>query len=217
GEVARWWRPDFMSGRQSALERPSTVVPLPSRVFDAGDASQPANAAPKSWWREMPAWTQVAAAMLVFGVSAGLANINVHYDAQSGLNVRTGWGSTPTPAPSNAAGPINTDNLASRAELAKLEEQLREIRSIQIAAPAPTMHASASDADTVRRLRTIIDESERRQQREIALRVAELIRDINAQRASDLRMIDRRRDESDIEVLRTQKKVDLLLQRVSLR
>src|SRR5262249_36906666 len=111
-QLARWSPPDFMSGRQSALERPSTVVPLPSRVFDAGDDSQPANAAPKSWWREMPAWTQVAAAMLVFGVSAGLANINVHYDAQSGLNVRTGWGSTPTPAPSNAAGPINTDNLA---------------------------------------------------------------------------------------------------------
>ena len=42
-----------------------------------------------------------------------------------------------------------------------------------------------------RRVRTLIDDSERRQQRELALRLAEAIRDVNAQRQADLVRIDR--------------------------
>ena len=40
-------------------------------------------------------------------------------------------------------------------------------------------------------MRGLLDESERRQQRELALRVAEVLRDVNAQRAADLVRIDR--------------------------
>jgi hypothetical protein len=43
----------------------------------------------------------------------------------------------------------------------------------------------------VRRVRGLIDESEKRQQRELALRVAEVIRDVNAQRQADLIKVDR--------------------------
>src|SRR4029077_21009379 len=39
---------------------------------------------------EMPAWAQVAAALVFLGVSAGLANLDVRYDRE-GLKVRTGW------------------------------------------------------------------------------------------------------------------------------
>src|SRR5438874_8567917 len=42
------------------------------------------------WWREMPAWAQVAAAMLVLGISAAVANLNVHYGSD-GVTIRTGW------------------------------------------------------------------------------------------------------------------------------
>src|SRR5689334_411698 len=47
-------------------------------------------ASPPPWWRQVPAWAQVAAALLFLGVSAGLANLSIHYD-QSGFTVRTGW------------------------------------------------------------------------------------------------------------------------------
>ena len=40
--------------------------------------------------RDLPVWAQVAAALLVLGVSAGIANLDVRYD-QSGLTIRTGW------------------------------------------------------------------------------------------------------------------------------
>src|SRR6266699_46512 len=33
----------------------------------------------KAWWHSVPVWAQVAAAMLVFGVSASIANLDVRY------------------------------------------------------------------------------------------------------------------------------------------
>jgi hypothetical protein len=51
--------------------------------------------------------------------------------------------------------------------------------------------ANAASPDVFRRVRTLIDDSERRQQRELALRLAEAIRDVNAQRQADLVRIDR--------------------------
>src|SRR5436190_22995042 len=41
-------------------------------------------------WRDIPAWAQLAAAMLFVGVGAAIANLDVRYDA-NGLQVRTGW------------------------------------------------------------------------------------------------------------------------------
>ena len=48
-----------------------------------------------------------------------------------------------------------------------------------------------SDAELRRRVRSILEESERRQERELALRVAEVLKDVNAQRQADLVKIDR--------------------------
>jgi len=56
------------------------------------------------------------------------------------------------------------------------------------AAPASP---SVTSNETLRRVRALVDERERRQQRELALRLAEAIRDINAQRQADLVRIDR--------------------------
>src|SRR5207249_2623458 len=50
--------------------------------------SSPAGRTP--WWRDVPVWAQVAAALLFLGVSAGIANLDVRYD-HNGLTVRTGW------------------------------------------------------------------------------------------------------------------------------
>ena len=48
-----------------------------------------------------------------------------------------------------------------------------------------------SDGDTLRRVRALIDESERRQQRELALRLADVVREVHSQRQADLVKIDR--------------------------
>jgi anti-sigma factor RsiW len=60
--------------------------------------------------RALPVWAQTAAALLLLGVSAGIANLDVHYD-QSGLSIRTGWSRTTArpvgegPASAPAAAP----------------------------------------------------------------------------------------------------------------
>jgi hypothetical protein len=160
--------------------------------------------------RVIPAWAQYAAAVLVLGVSIGAANLNVHYDAQNGLNIRTGWSNrTERAAPVATPAPVDA---VSRTELTALELQLRaEIQAV--AAPA---HAAVADGEIPRRVKALIDESERRQQREVALRFAELMRDVNVQRQSDLRKIDLNLDQGRVEVLRNRQIMEYL-QRVSQR
>jgi anti-sigma factor RsiW len=142
-------------------------------------------------WHDVPGWAQVAAALLVLGVSAAIANVEVRHDA-SGWTMRTGWSKVAAPvaaAPAAAAG----SSAPWRADLAALERQLRtEFHpSPARAVPAAVTANSMSDAELQRRVRAIINESERRQERELALRVAEVLRDVNAQRQADLVKIDR--------------------------
>ena len=170
------------------------------------------------WWRQIPVWAQVAAAMLFLGVSAGIANLDVHYD-RSGLTVRTGWSG-------RSAGPDVAQSSSSatapwQADLAALESQLKnEMRATQTAAAAAAPAAnvrtvtasSPSDADVTRRVRALVEESEKRQQRELALRLAELFRDVNAQRQADLVKIDRTlgvvQNSMGIEVMKNRQQID---------
>ena len=164
-QLAHWSPPEFVSANpQSAVRNPQ-------------------------WWRQIPAWAQVVAAMLVLGVSAGIANLDIHSD-RNGLTIRTGWSKPATVAQTEPW----------KADIAALESQLKnEIRAKRTSAsPAPaaavrTVAAptSASDAEVTRRVRALVEESEKRQQRELALRIAELLRDVNAQRQADLVKIDR--------------------------
>ena len=152
----------------------------------------------------MPAWAQVAAALLFLGVSAGdreprravrrqrpqrSHRLDAAPAAARRSTARQPAGGTAALTSTDAATPW-------RAELAALEQQLRtEMRSVRTAAAQPpaAMRAAAptSDADLVKRVRALVDESEKRQQRELALRVAEVVRDVATQRQADLVKIDR--------------------------
>ena len=73
--------------------------------------------------------------------------------------------------------------------------------------------ARGSDAD-IRRVRALVDESEKRQQRELALRLAELLRDVNVQRQADLAKVNRAlgavENNLGVEVLKTRQQVNLM-------
>ena len=184
----------------------------------------------RAWWRDFPAWAQVAAALLFLGVSAGIANLDVRYD-RNGLSVRTGWSRTAGGAGgSDRAGaadvalvrPAAASSAAPwKADIAALESQLKnEIRAAQTsssASPAAAVRnvtAGATDAEITRRVRALVEESEKRQQRELALRIAELVRDVNAQRQADLVRIDRTlgvvQNNVGIEVMKTRNQMDLI-------
>lgn len=151
---------------------------LQSSIFN----QQPVASRPPSRWSAIPAWAQVAAAMLVLGVSAGIANLNVHYDA-SGLTIRTGWAAPTAAVPASASG------APWRADLTAFEQRLRTELQAEPAHATPAASTTAADGETLKRVRTLIAESERNQQRELALRVAEVMRDVDVQRRADLTRI----------------------------
>jgi len=133
--------------------------------------------------------------MLCLGVGAGIANLDVRYDS-NGLQVRTGWlAAAPVARSSQAAAGTPGNDAPWRVELTALEQRLRA--DLRQPAPAVANAASSGNAanaisgDTLRRVRALVDESERRQQTELALRLAEAIREVNAQRQADLVRIDR--------------------------
>lgn len=170
------------------------------------------------WYRQVPAWAQVAAALLFLGVSAGVANLDVRYDA-NGLNVRTGW--SKVASPSNPANQFTPANVVNRSDLTALEERLRtEMHAAPVATAQDVRPAAAPDAETLRRVRALIDESERREQRELALRVAQVLRDVNLQRQADLSKIDRNlgliQNTTGVEILKQREMVNYLM-RVSQR
>jgi hypothetical protein len=150
-----------------------------------------------SRWRplqQIPAWAQVAAALLVFGVSAGIANLTVHYD-HNGLTVRTGWSHTPTENAVDAGNPpkrpradANASAAPWRADLTALETRLKTEFH---ASPERTMAASrtatsSQDSELLQQVRALLRESERKQQNELALRIAEVIREFDSKRGTDL-------------------------------
>jgi hypothetical protein len=171
--------------------------------------------------REIPAWAQVAAAVLVLGVAAGAANLDVRY-SRDGLTVRTGWSKAPAPVAADKAG----DAAAApwRADLASFEQRLRaELKAEASASAAGAREAEAQPSltDAMRRVRTLVEESERRQQRELALRVAEIVRDVNAQRQADLVRIDGNlrflQSNTGAEALRQRQMLNMLAIRTSQR
>jgi len=178
-QLARWSPPEPSFA-------PANSQPNPQSNLQSAFGNQ-------QWWSRVPVWAQAAAALLLLGVSAGLANLDVHYD-QRGLSVRTGW-LKPAAAPPDLA---QTTGAPWKTDLTALESQLKnEIRAARASTTAATtpptrpVTVSASDADVIRRARALVEESEKRQQRELALRIAELLRDVNMQRQADMVKIDR--------------------------
>ena len=158
---------------------------------------------PSRWARfgSMPAWAQAAAAVLVLGMGASIANLQVRYDAE-GLTVRTGW-MAPAGTGSSAAAPGVLQNVSSREEswrpeLTALEDRLRrELAQPADARSAEPLAVRASDtsidaAALMRRVEALVNASEQRQRDEIGLRLTQAQRDWSIQRRADMDRIDQR-------------------------
>ena len=139
-------------------------------------------------WQTVPRWAQLVAATLALAVGASVANVQVRRDA-GGWTVSTGWMAPAAPATDAAVAP--TDGQWKTA-LAALEESLRREMAARPAstatvAAAPTAAANTgADAETIARVRALIEASEKRQQQELALRLTQFGRDIDLQRRADL-------------------------------
>jgi hypothetical protein len=211
-ELGRWNPPD-----------PNFAITFSNAPRSQSAINQQSKIGNQHWWRSIPAWAQVAAALLFLGVSAGIANLDIRYDSQ-GLSVRTGWSqprnarvATPAAPAAGVASVSAKGDAPWKADLTALEQQLTaEMRTARTAAAASAQPAAIrpADADLVRRVRALIDESEKRQQRELALRVAEVLRDVSVQRQADLAKVNRAlgavENNLGVEVLKTRQQVNLM-------
>jgi len=170
-ELASWTPPD---ARLDVTLAPAAEVPRADVVRPARWSGPAA----------VPAWAQAAAAVLVIGAGLGLANLQVRYGAD-GLVLTTGWmapAPAPTPAPSGAAQEADW-----RPALAELESTLRSEMAARASAPQAAVAPTAAGSQvSIDRVAELIGQSERRQRRELALRLTQFSRDLEVQRRSDL-------------------------------
>jgi len=149
---------------------------------------------------ELPAWAQFAAATLVVGMAVGVSGLEVSYGPADGLKVRAGWSAPAASAPAQAA-PTQAAVAPGaeapwKADLAAFREQLRSELQQPVSAPAAVPAdgrvqraangAAQSDAAFLAQVRQLIDASETRQQRDLALRIQQLVRDMDVQRRADM-------------------------------
>lgn len=146
-----------------------------------------------------PWWLQTAAAVLLVAAAAGVAQIEVRYGSD-GLVVRTGWSKAAAPATVTQSSGAQAQ-APWRQDLAAFEQELRrELSSTPRSTAAAAARASqtnregvgdrgvgaaGSNEDLMRRVRALIEQSERKQQRELAMRLVDVVRDVDIQRRAD--------------------------------
>ena len=158
------------------------------------------------WWRQStPVWMQAVAATVVFG--AGLA-VGV-----SGRNA------APAVAPVSAGAAAVT-----RTELNDLATSLRaELARVSAApAPAPVQTATRVDEEALlRRVQTLVTDSEERQRRELALRTTQVLRDMEIQRKVDMATVQQNigqiQGTTGAELLKQRELYNMLMNNASLR
>jgi len=169
-QLASWTPPDAQLGFQIGSEHSKSNILRPAR-----------------WWRQpMPAWAQAAAAVVIFATGMMMGAV------RGVMRPADGPSQGPAVARSNTMVPANTSTAApiTRADLVALEQRLHSEMSLSHGSNQ-NVAASPADARILERVRVMIDESEQRQRRELALRSAELVRDFDAQRNVDLARIER--------------------------
>ena len=140
---------------------------------------------PSQWWRQpLPAWAQAAAAVLIFATGLSLGAFSRDTAETQPVAVAQA-----IPAETAVSSQAVMTPAVSRDDLAALEQRIRaELSQLRrVAAPA----SSAPDNQLLAEVRTLIDESEQRQRRELALRTAEVMRDVDAQRQFDFARVQR--------------------------
>jgi hypothetical protein len=164
--LAAWTPPESDLGFRIVSERSSNVL------------------RPRQWWRQpMPAWAQAAAAIVVFASGLSLGVMTRRADVVQPAVVAQ--------APASTAVAAATPAAVSEDDLTALEQRIRVEMSELRTVAAPVATGSRSDAQLLAQVRTLIDESEQRQRRELALRTAEVVRDVDAQRQFDFARVQR--------------------------
>jgi hypothetical protein len=151
---------------------------------------EPAPALPRR--RFAPAFAFAAAAAVVLAVAAAIANIEIRYESDGAMTVRTGWdraGAVATPAQeAPQASMVNAS-----ADTVDLERRLQALESrlaAQAASPATVVASRTSDGEILRQVRELITQAESRQRVALAQGLLQIINDVDRRRRADVAMFE---------------------------
>jgi hypothetical protein len=175
-----------VAGLEATREHLGAWVVPEARAASPGLRLVAPAAVPRS--RAWASWGVAAAATLVLGLSAALANLEVRVGID-GLVIRTGWVQAGA-AQAGAGGGSAIDEW--QADLSRVQARLEELEAGIASRPADLQAASGpfvSEAEVIRRVREAIAQSEARQQRAITGQVSQIIDAFDRQRRLDLAAI----------------------------
>ena len=200
--LSQWAPPDRVGGFR--LVRDEDEAAAPARVLR-----------PARWWQApLPTLAKVAAAILLFAGGAALANLEVRYD-KDGFVVRTGWQAAAVqvaaPVPRGDVGALAAAGRPCRSSgprrfrrvprpssrRSSVNSATSSASSSRRSGPRPRPPAPAQVAGNVsfdenrvmQRVYTALDESERRQQVNVASYMSRLANDLQSGRAIDMRRV----------------------------
>jgi anti-sigma factor RsiW len=137
-------------------------------------------------YQKMPWLAQAAAAVVLFAAGMAVSQLNIDYGGGA-LTVRT-RSAAPSANIRNASITLPSQNVSavSNTGAAMNIDELERALSERLQA----QNASAVDTERLlQRVRAMIDQSEQRQQRELALRLSQVAREVDTQHQADLMRI----------------------------
>ena len=182
---------DGLRGTRTHLT--SWTPPEPDLGFHVVRSATPAarDVSPARWWRASPAWGLAAAALLTVAVSAAIANVEIKVGGD-GIVVRTGWnrdatgGQGQSPSVSATAASTSTSSKIQQVET-RLQQLEGQLAAPQGAAAVPSaLNSRMSDAEIVRLVRQMVNDSEQRQQGLLASQILQVNRDTEVARRADI-------------------------------
>jgi hypothetical protein len=193
---------EFQSVRGMLRDWTPPASELGFRMVKDGDAalslSAPVNhGARGGWWQGSRVLFQAAAAVVLFAAGMTVSQVNVRY---ANGEMTLSWGEV-APTPTSRGSIVLPPQPASSTPLDPLDRnEMERIIREQLA-----RYASSGDTEQLlQRVRTMIDQSEQRQQSVLALRLSQVAREVDTQHKADILNIQQdfgRQQEATIDYL----------------
>lgn len=168
--------------------------PLGFRIVQDSPLPQRGRWVPSS---RLSAWAQAAAAILLFVAGMVVSQLDVDY-RDGALTVRTRF-AAPVAADAPAARHVSIQLPPSPETLRDLERSLRSDLQQAESTPNASRGEVASTEQLLQRVRTMIEQSEIRQQRELALRLSQVASEVDTQHQADLLRIQQNLGQIEME------------------